>query len=88
MWLYKGMQPTRDIVLIRVEKPKEKTESGLYIKEDWKTLPPVGVVLAVGPLVTDVKRGDKVLFERYASVILENDERLCQESHILAVVSG
>jgi chaperonin GroES len=82
------MQPTRDIVLIRVEKPKEKTESGLYIKEDWKTLPPVGVVLAVGPLVTDVKRGDKVLFERYASVILENDERLCQESHILAVVSG
>ncbi len=80
------MKPKRDIVLIRADKPREKTDSGLFIVEEWKTLPQTGEVLAVGPLVRDVKVGERVLFERYASVILEKDERLCQESHVLAVL--
>lgn len=81
------IKPTRDIVLVKVEKAPEKTASGFYIKEDWKTLPPVGEVLAVGPEVTTVKKGDKILFERFAAIILENDERLCKESHILGIIN-
>lgn len=80
------IQPLWDIVLIRVDPPKEKTASGIFIKEDWKSLPPTGVVEAVGPDVDVVKVGDKVLFGRYASVILENNLRLVQERHVHARV--
>lgn len=80
------MQPTRDIVLVKAASQKEMTESGLLLYEDWKTLPLEGTVLKVGPDVKTVKEGDKVIFARYASIILENDERLCKESHILATV--
>lgn len=82
-----NMQPTRDIVLVRADDVKEKTDSGIYIKQDWKTLPPTGTVSAVGPDVKTVKPGDRVVFERYASVILEDGFRLCKESHILGIIT-
>ena len=81
------MQPLSDRVLVEVAPPKDKTASGLYIQEDWKTLPPLGTVKAIGPDVTTVEVGDKVIFERYASIIMEDKNmRMCQESHILAKV--
>lgn len=82
------MKPLKDRVIIFAEKPKEQTASGLYVVEEWKTLPPVGVVEAIGPDVIEVKVGDKVLFERYASVILKDDRRMCKESHVLAVLEN
>lgn len=81
------MRPMTNLVLIEVEPPQEITKSGLFIQEEWKTLPPTGIVKAVGPDVTTVVVGDKVIFERYASVILaEKNMRMCIESHILAKV--
>ena len=80
------MHPTRNLLLILADKPRTRTELGLYLQEEWKTLPHTGTVQEVGPLVTDVKVGDRVLFERYASIILEGDNRLCQESHVLAII--
>lgn len=80
--------PTGDKVLVRADKPKKQTESGFHLVEEWKTLPPFGEVLAIGPLVTEVVPGDRVMFERYGSQIMENDERLLKESGILAVVTG
>lgn len=87
LYAFNMITPQADLVLIQADKPRDKTASGLYIQEDWKTLPPIGTVLAVGPKVTEVIVGDRVLFERYASVILEGDDRLCKESHILAKVT-
>lgn len=81
-----NIAPTRDIVLIKADKARDKTASGLLIKEDWKSLPLAGVILAIGPGVTNVEIGDRVLFERYSSVILEDDERLCKASHIIAML--
>lgn len=78
------MKPFKDLVVIEVDPPKEKTASGLYIKEDWKTIPPTGVIKEVGPDVTTVAVGDKVLFERYSSIIIDKTTRMCKESHILA----
>lgn len=80
------MRPTRDLLLIQVDKPRTKTESGLYLQEEWKTLPQTGVVLSTGPFVRDIAAGDRVLFERYAAIILEGDERLCKESHVLGII--
>lgn len=79
-------KPLRDLVLIKAAKTKDKTDSGLLLQENWKTLPLEGEVLAIGPLVEAVKVGDNVIFSRYASVILEDDERLCKQSHIIAHV--
>lgn len=82
------MTPTGNKVLIKADKQEEKTKSGIYIGETVKQFPPYGTVLAVGPDVQEVKVGDRVMFERYASVILDNDERLCLESHIYGVLNG
>lgn len=80
------MKPTRNIVLVQADQPAKQTASGILLDEDWKTLPPIGTVKAIGPEVTTVKVGDRVIFERYAAVILEGDDRLCQESHILGIL--
>lgn len=83
-------------MLIEADKAKDKTASGIIIVEDWKTLPPSGIVKAVGPEVTTVKAGDHVIFERYGAIKVQEDTdayttkdsdlRLCKESHIHAVL--
>lgn len=80
------MKPARDLVLVQADKPKEQTASGLYIQEDWKTLPPTGVVVAIGNDVTSVKEGDRVVFERYGSVAYNKDQKLCKENQILGIL--
>jgi co-chaperonin GroES (HSP10) len=78
--------PLRDIVVVRADPAPEKSKSGLIVKEEWKSLPPMGEVIAVGPWVEAVKPGDRVIFDRYASVIMEDNLRLCQESHLHATI--
>lgn len=80
------MQPVRDLVLIQADSAKTQTESGILLQEDWKTLPLIGEILEVGPQVTQVKKGDKVTFNRYSSIILEKDQRLCKESQISGIL--
>jgi len=82
------MKPLNDLVLVEADKVESRTASGLYIKEDWKTLPPKGTVVAVGSKVTQVKEGDRVVFERYGSVVYEKQLRLCKENQIMAVLDG
>lgn len=80
------MHPLTDRVLIEVDPATERSESGLYIHEDWKTLPPFGTVIAIGPDVTTIEKGDRVVFERYASAVAGDNKnwRLCKESQLLA----
>lgn len=84
------MKPTADKILLEADKPVEKTESGIFLQEEWKTLPPFGTVVAVGPLVEDIKPGDRVVFERYGAIKTRGtkgeDLRLCKASHILALI--
>jgi co-chaperonin GroES (HSP10) len=81
-------QPTRNIILIKADPARTQTTSGLYIQEDWKTVPPSGTVVAIGPEVTTVVPGDRVLFARYAALIMEDDLRLVVEGHIHAKILG
>lgn len=82
------MQPMRDLILIKADKPKSETTSGILLNEEWKTLPLEGEILAIGPTVTDFKVGDKVMFERYSSIVLPNDERLCKASHVFGTYNA
>ena len=80
------MKPLRDLILIKADKEQTETGSGILIVKDWVTLPLTGKVISVGTLVESVKPGDRVMFERYGSVILEDNERICKESHIIGVL--
>ena len=79
------MEPIRDILLIQADPPISQTKSGILLEESWKTLPLEGEVLAVGPDVKTIKVGDRIGFNRYASTILPDDQRLCQEKQVLWV---
>ncbi len=80
------IRPLKDLVLIQADPPVTKTASGILVSEQWKTLPLMGEVLAIGPMVTKVKVGERVLFDRYATIILEGDQRLAKEGMIHATV--
>ena len=83
---YQGT-PLRDLVVIEVDESKKQTASGLLIHEEWETLPPTGTVLAVGPEVTEVQPGDRVLFERYGAIMplgKNSPIRVCKENGIMA----
>lgn len=75
-----------DWVLIKPDEPKTKTDSGLYVHEDWKTLPITGEVKAVGPEATTVKTGDRVMFLRYAVIDGEGGDKIAKEQHIIGVL--
>jgi len=90
-----NIQPKGKIVLIEVDKVADQTKSGILLTaQNWKTLPPVGVVTAIGPDVKDRGLlGKKVIFERYTSIILPQEEdkidrRFVIEDNILAVYDG
>jgi chaperonin GroES len=78
------MKPLRDVVLIRPDEAKTQTETGILLQEDWKTLPPTGVVEAVGDEVTDVKPGDRVMFLRYSVIDAGDGLKAAKEQHIIA----
>lgn len=85
------------IVAKQVEK-QSKTASGFYLPEEAKEKPELAEVVAIGPKVTDIKVGDKVLYKTYSTPIkvdgeeylvltVDNDE-LEKEGEVLAVLGG
>ena len=80
------IKPLRDILLIEADKPKNQTESGIFISEDWKSLPQDGTVIDIGPEVTGVEIGQRVKFNRYGAVTVKDELKLCELCHIQAVI--
>ncbi len=91
------VRPLGDRVIVKRIEEEEKTEGGIIIPDTAKEKPQEGKVIAVGkgklnedgklqPL--DVKKGDRVLFNKYAGseVTLEGDEHLIiREDDVLGV---
>lgn len=87
-----------DRVLIKPSEAQEKTKHGIYLPEAAKEKPQVGKVLAVGPgKLNDkgerqpmtVKKGDTVIFGKYAGTEIEIDGEkhlIVRENEILGVV--
>ena len=91
-------KPLRDNLLVKLEKNKEKTVSGIIIPEGSKEKPQTGEVVAVGegkvlengqvrPL--SVKVGDRVIFKSYAPSELPDEEDLAviSESDVLVIIN-
>lgn len=94
-----NVRPLHDRILVqRLEDKEEKSGGGIIIPDSAKEKPQRGKVTAVGNGKTlddgtrvelEVKKGDKVLFGKYAGteVKLDGDEYLIlREDDILAII--
>ena len=87
-----NIKPLADRVLLKPAAAEEKTVSGIIIPDTAKEKPLKGQVIATGDGTKDekmiVKKGDEVLYGKYAGTELEVDgEKLLimRQSDILAV---
>ncbi|GBU06700.1 co-chaperonin GroES [Bacteroidales bacterium] len=88
-----NIKPLSDRVLIIPAAAEEKTVSGLIIPDSAKEKPLKGEVVAVGNGTKDedmiVKKGDKVLFGKYAGTEIELEGvkyLIMRQSDILAII--
>lgn len=69
------VKPIGDRVLLSTEAVEEKTKSGLFIPQTAQEKTQTGVVVAVGDDkdVITVKKGDRVMYDKYAGTTVEID---------------
>lgn len=92
------IRPMDDRILIEPSKADEKTKSGIYLPEGAKEKPMMGTVVATGPgklnddgsrTAPAVKKGDKVVYGKYAGTEVELDGDkliIVRENELLGVV--
>ncbi len=93
-----NIRPLQDRVLVKRVAEEEKTKGGIIIPDSAKEKPVEGKVVAVGRgkvsddgkvRELDVKKGDRILFGKYAGteVKLDGEEHLIlREDDILGVI--
>lgn len=82
------LKPLKDRVVAMIEKPLEKTKSGILLGEA-KEKPAYAVVESIGPEVKSVKKGDKIIYKEYSAneVKVEGKEYvILKEEDILATM--
>lgn len=87
------MKPINDRVVVKPGKAEAKTKGGIIIPDTAKEKPQQGVVAAVGPgkdgIKMTVKKGDKVLYGKYAGQELHykgDDYLIMREDDILVIL--
>ena len=94
------IRPLQDRVMVKRLEEETKTAGGIIIPDTAKEKPQKGEIVAVGPgkrnedgkvQPLDVKKGNKVLFSKYAGteIKVEGDELLImREDDIMGVIEG
>ena len=92
------LRPLGDRVVIQPTPREEMTKTGIVLPDTVKEKPQEGTVLAVGPgafdndgkrMAIDVKKGDKVLYAKYAGTEFKVDGEellIVSQKDILAIV--
>lgn len=91
------LKPLADRVVLKNVEAEETTKSGIILTGSAKEKPVISEVIAVGPggnvdgkdIVMHVKKGDKVIFSKYAGteVKLDGEEYvIVKQNDILAIV--
>ncbi len=83
-----ALTPLKDRIVAIVEKPLEMTKSGILLGEA-KEKPAYAVVESVGPDVTGVKKGDKIVYKEYSTTeikIEDTDYIILKEEDVLATL--
>ena len=93
-----SLRPLQDRILVKRLEEETKTAGGIFIPETAKEKPQRGEIVAVGNgkktddgkiLPLDVKKGDKVLFGKYAGTEIKVDGEeylIMREDDILGVI--
>lgn len=94
-----SIKPLADRVLVKRIEEEQQTKGGIIVPDTAKEKPQQGKVVEVGPgrmtedgrrVKMEVKKGDKVLFGKYAGteVTVGNEEYLIlREDDILAIIA-
>ena len=83
-----SLKPLSDRIVAKIEKPIEKTASGILLGEA-KEKPAYAVVESVGPDVKVVKKGDKIVYKEYSTTELKvdgTDYIILKEEDVLATM--
>jgi chaperonin GroES len=92
------LRPLQDRIIVKRLEEETKTAGGIFIPETAKEKPQKGEVIAVGKgkktedgkvLPVDVKKGDKVLFGKYAGTEIKIDGEeylIMREDDILGIM--
>ena len=92
------LRPLGDRVVIQPTAREEMTKSGIVLPDTAKEKPQEGTILAAGPgrilddgkrEAMDVKKGDKVLYAKYAGTEFKIDDEdllIVSQKDILAIV--
>lgn len=88
-----NIRPLADRVLVKPAAAEEKTVGGIIIPDSAKEKPLKGEIVAIGNGTKDeemvVKKGDKVLYGKYAGTEIELDGEkylIMRQSDILAII--
>jgi len=91
-----SLAPLGDRVVVRALEKEEVTKSGIVLPDTAKEKPQEGEIIAVGPgrmtdegkrIAMELKKGDKVIFSKYAGTEIKLDEieyLILRESDVLA----
>ncbi len=83
------LQPLADYLVAVTEEAPSKTASGLYLPTTSQEKPKVAKVVAVGPAVTQIKTGDKIIYKSYSQTEVKvgsDDYLIVKEEDVLATV--
>ena len=95
----KMITPLQDRVIVKRNDASTTTESGIIIPDTAKEQPQEGTIFAVGEgkkkedgtrITPDIKKGDKVLFGKYAGTEIKIDGEdllIMREDDIVGVIS-
>jgi len=87
------MKPINDRVVVKAAAAEEKTAGGIIIPDTVKEKPQKGEIVAVGPgkdgVKMTVKKGDKVLYGKYAGQEISykgKEYLIMREDDILVII--
>ncbi|MFI5254698.1 MAG: co-chaperone GroES [Candidatus Limnocylindrales bacterium] len=94
------LRPLGDRVVVRPTPREEMTKTGIVLPDTAKEKPQEGLIIAVGPgrilddgkrEAMDIKKGDKVLYAKYAGTEFKVDGEdllIVSQKDILAIVAA
>ena len=72
----KEIRPIGDRLLIKTEEQESVTSSGIIIPESAKGKPQRGVVITISETAdTNIKKGDRIMFGKFAGTEVEMDKQ-------------
>lgn len=85
------IKPLGENILVKIQEPSVKTETGIYLPETAsEEKPQEGVVVAIGKSKDiEVKKDQKVIFRRYSGTEVENGGEqflIIKSEDVLAVI--